>query len=94
MHKQVILKPIITEKSSMLGSENKYVFKVLKSCNKIEIKKAIEDTFNVKVVAVNTLNVRAKAKRMGKHEGTTSSWKKAVVSLVSGNKIDDFEKLV
>lgn len=94
MNKQVIVKPIITEKSSILGAENRYVFKVIKSANKIEIRKAIESLFNVKVNAVNTLNVRSKKKRMGKHTGCTSEWKKAMVTLKEGNKIENFEKLV
>jgi len=94
MDKQIIVKPIITEKSSILGADNRYVFKVIKSANKIEIRKAVESTFGVKVTDVNTLNVKSKKKRMGRHEGRTSEWKKAMVTLQEGNKIDNFEKLV
>ncbi|OGI05900.1 MAG: 50S ribosomal protein L23 [Candidatus Margulisbacteria bacterium GWF2_35_9] len=94
MDKQIIIKPIITEKSSILGADNRYVFKVIKSANKIEIRKAVESLFSVKVKDVNTLNVRSKKKRMGKHMGQTSEWKKAMVTLQEGNKLENFEKLV
>lgn len=95
MGKQIIIRPVITEKSSTsLGNENKYVFEVLKSANKIEIRKAVESVFGVKVTSVNTLNVRAKEKRLGRFIGKSSAWKKAVVSLKDGDKIDGFEKLV
>lgn len=93
MYKQVIIKPIITEKSSLLGAQNKYVFQVSTNVNKIEIRKAIEDLFNVKVSGVNTLNVPGKKKRLGRFEGMTSAWKKAVITLKDGYKIENFEKL-
>ena len=93
MYKNIIIKPIITEKSSLMGAENKYVFQVSTNVNKIEIRKAIEDLFNVKVSGVNTLNVCGKKKRVGRFEGVTSAWKKAVVTLKDGYKIENFEKL-
>ncbi len=93
MAKQIIIRPIITEKSSLLGAENKYVFEVMRSSNKIEIRKAVEGMFGVKVVSVNTLNVRAKVKRLGRFIGKSSAWKKAVVMLRDGDKIANFEKL-
>jgi large subunit ribosomal protein L23 len=94
MDKEIIISPVITEKSSVLGLENKYVFKVVSAATKIEIRKAVETVFDVKVNAVNTLNVKPKKKRVGRYLGKTSSWKKAVVTLAEGSKINDFEKLV
>lgn len=94
MDKQIIVQPIITEKSSVLGSENKYVFRVLRNANKIEIRDAVEKVFNVKVEAVNTINMKPKRKRLGRFMGQTSRWKKAVVTLKSGQTIENFEKLV
>jgi large subunit ribosomal protein L23 len=87
----IIKAPIITEQSTkLIESQNKYTFKVDRKANKVEIKKAIETIFNVKVIAVNTVNVLPKFKRMGKHEGYKSAYKKAVVQLAEGNKIDAF----
>ena len=82
----VIIKPVITEKSMMGVAEKKYVFEVAKDANKIEIKKAIEEIFSVKVDSVNTMNVSGKVKRMGVHVGKTASWKKAVVQLSADSK--------
>ncbi len=93
MYKNVIIKPIITEKSSLISANNKYVFQVSTNVNKIEIRNAVERLFNVKVTGVNTLNVRGKKKRLGRFEGVTASWKKAVVTLKDGYKIENFEKL-
>ncbi len=91
----IILKPIITE-ASMEGLEmNKYTFKVAKNANKIEIAKAVEELFGVKVVKVNTMNCRGRKKRMGMYEGRTPSWKKAIVTLAEGEKtIEFFNNLV
>ncbi|MFA6692747.1 MAG: 50S ribosomal protein L23 [Acholeplasmataceae bacterium] len=87
----IIKAPIITEQSTkLIESENKYTFKVDRKANKVEIKKAIEIIFEVKVIAVNTINVLPKFKRMGKYEGYKSAYKKAVVQLAEGNKIDAF----
>lgn len=88
---EVIIAPIITEKSYRLANEeNKYTFRVHPDANKIEIKNAVEKLFNVKVVKVNTINVKPKRKRLGKFEGRTSSWKKAIVTLKEGDRIEFF----
>jgi large subunit ribosomal protein L23 len=88
----IIIKPIITEKS-MTGMEaNKYTFKVLKDANKTEIKLAIEEAFGVKVSKINTLNVKGKVKRQGKFIGKRADWKKAIVTLTADSKpIELFE---
>ena len=83
--------PMITEQSmKLIESENKYTFKVDRKSNKVEIKKAVETIFNVNVLAVNTTNVKPKFKRTGKYEGYTQAYKKAVVKLADGQKIDAF----
>ncbi|MFU8793640.1 MAG: 50S ribosomal protein L23 [Acholeplasmataceae bacterium] len=88
---EIIKAPIITEQSSkLIESENKYTFKVDKKANKIEIKNAVETIFKVKVISVNTINVIPKFKRVGKHEGYTSAYKKAIVQVAEGDKIDAF----
>lgn len=87
----IIKAPIITEQSTQLiESQNRYTFKVDKKANKVEIKKAIEAIFSVKVLSVNTVNVLPKFKRMGKYEGYKSAYKKAVVKIAEGQKIDAF----
>ncbi len=91
--REIIIKPVVTEKSVDLMQENKYCFKVAKDANKIEIKNAIEEIFKVTVVNVNTVNVHGKVKRMGRTQGMTASWKKAVVTLREGDSIEVFEGL-
>lgn len=91
--REIIIKPVVTEKSVDLMQENKYCFKVAKDANKIEIKNAIEEIFKVTVVDVNTVNVHGKMKRMGRTQGMTASWKKAVVTLREGDSIEVFEGL-
>lgn len=91
--REIIIKPVVTEKSVDLMQENKYCFKVAKDANKIEIKNAIEEIFKVTVVNVNTVNVHSKMKRMGRTQGMTASWKKAVVTLREGDSIEVFEGL-
>ena len=91
--REIIIKPVVTEKSVDLMQENKYCFKVAKDANKIEIKNAIEEIFKVTVVNVNTVNVNGKMKRMGRTQGMTASWKKAVVTLREGDSIEVFEGL-
>lgn len=91
--REIIIKPVVTEKSVDLMQENKYCFKVVKDANKIEIKNAIEEIFKVTVVNVNTVNVHGKMKRMGRTQGMTASWKKAVVTLREGDSIEVFEGL-
>ena len=91
--RDIIIKPVVTEKSIGLMEHNKYVFKVALSANKIEIKKAIEEIFKVKVVDVNTVRVKGKEKRMGRSVGKTSDYKKAIVQLAEGDSIEIFEGL-
>jgi len=93
-HHQVIKGPIITEKTHMLKSmANKVTFRVDVKANKIEIRKAIEELFKVKVLAVNTVNMKGKRKRMGRTEGVRANWKKAIVTLAPGENIPGFEGL-
>ena|SRR5438094_562679 len=87
----VLLRPLITEKSTFLGGANKYVFEVLPAANKVQIKEAVEKSFNVSVVEVNTMTVRGKLKRMGRSRGMTRSWKKAIVTLVPEDKLELYE---
>lgn len=87
----IIIRPIITEKSSSLIALNKYTFEVHRSANKIQIRQAVEQIFKVKVLSVNTMNVSSKPKRMGAFLGKTRSWKKAVVALAEGQRIEFFE---
>ncbi len=75
----IIIKPIITEKSNGGVEEGKYTFKVAKNATKPEIAEAVEKLFNVKVKKVNTMNFDGKSKRVGVHQGKTASWKKAIV---------------
>ena len=86
----IILKPIITEES-MIGTQNrKYTFEVSKDANKIEIAKAAEELFGIKVKKVNTMNVRGQRRRQGRFEGYTASWKKAIVTLTDDSKTIEF----
>ncbi|HHY61461.1 MAG: 50S ribosomal protein L23 [Bacillota bacterium] len=89
--RDIIIGPIITEKSNALSAEGKYVFKVKRDANKIEIARAVEKIFDVRVVAVNTINVPGKLKRQGRSEGMTPAWKKAIVTLQDGETIPLFE---
>lgn len=86
-YRDIIIAPIITEKSALLEQEGKYVFKVDTRANKVQIKQAIEKIFNVKVLSVNTLNSHPKKKRVGKYTGMTNKYKKAVVKLEKGSTI-------
>ncbi|MCL2843152.1 MAG: 50S ribosomal protein L23 [Oscillospiraceae bacterium] len=92
----VIVRPIISEQSMEHTDLKKYVFEVPRDAGKIEIKKAVEEVFGVKVMKVNTLHVRGKMKRRGRHpEGKTADWKKAVVRLTEDSKtIEFFEGMV
>jgi large subunit ribosomal protein L23 len=81
----------MTEKSNALMAENKYTFEVHKSANKIQIRQAVEQVFKVKVLRVNTMNVPSKPKRMGAFMGKTRSWKKAIVAVSAGQRIEAFE---
>ncbi|HDH97845.1 MAG TPA: 50S ribosomal protein L23 [Deltaproteobacteria bacterium] len=87
----IIIRPIITEKSSRQMENNKYTFEVHKDANKIQIKQAISEIFKVKVDSVHTIKVRSKPKRLGVHLGRSRSWKKAIVTLKPGERIEFFE---
>ena len=89
--RDILVRPLITEKTTMLMQEGKYAFVVAKTANKIEIAKAVETVFNVKVLAVITVNVMGKTKRMGRHEGKRPDYKKAIVKLAPGERIEFFE---
>ena len=91
----IIIKPIITEQSMEATEDKKYVFQVAIDANKIEIKKAVEEIFGVKVEKVNTIRMDGKEKRMGVHIGRRASWKKAMVKLTADSKtIEFFEGMV
>ena len=92
----IIKRPIVTEQSMMEAANKKYTFEVAKDANKIEIAKAVEEIFGVKVAKVNTLNVQGKMKRVGRYpQGRTASWKKAMVTLTADSKtIEFFEGMV
>ena len=81
MPEDIILAPIVTEKSMGLSQEGKYTFKVAKDATKIDVRVAVEKLFAVKVLSVSTLNMRGKKKRVGVHLGRTASWKKAIVKI-------------
>ena len=87
----IIRRPIITEKSALFAEKAVYTFEVSKDANKVEIKKAIEEIFEVKVVAIRTVNVHRKPKRMSRYEGFKSAYKKAIVRLEPGQTIKAFE---
>jgi large subunit ribosomal protein L23 len=92
--RSIIIKPLVTEKGSqMREAENKYLFSVAVNANKIEIKRAVEEIFDVKVKSVKTATVRGKVKRLGVYEGKRPDWKKAVVTLEPGQSIDLFEQV-
>ena len=88
--RDIILAPVITEKSVAGLSEKKYTFRVADGSNKIEIAKAVEEIFGVKVAKVNTISMKGKKRRMGRFEGYTSDWKKAVVTLTEDSKTIEF----
>lgn len=77
----IIIKPIITEKSNVEMQSGKYTFEVNKKATKVDVKRAVEKLFNVKVLKVNTINVSGKEKRVGRNVGKTADWKKAIVSI-------------
>jgi large subunit ribosomal protein L23 len=89
---EIIIGPLLTEKGTILKEkENKILFKVAKDANKIEIKRAVEEMFNVKVEKVATINYKGKKKRLGRFEGKRPDWKKAIVTLKEGEKLDFIE---
>ena len=87
---EIILKPVITEKSMAGAEAKKYTFKVAKDATKIDIARAVEEIYGVEVIKVNTINVRGKNRRYGRFEGTTPSWKKATVTLSAKSKSIEF----
>ncbi|HCR73558.1 MAG TPA: 50S ribosomal protein L23 [Ruminococcus sp.] len=86
----IIIKPVITEKSMDSLQEGKYTFKVDKNANKLEIAKAVEELFDVKVAKVNTINCSGKSRRVGRFEGKKPDWKKAIVTLKEDSKSIEF----
>jgi large subunit ribosomal protein L23 len=89
---QVIIRPVISEKSyNLIEGEGQYTFQVDRRANKNQVKRAVEAAFDVRVQKVNTVNVKSKPKRQGLTRGRTSTWKKAVVKLAEGERIDLFE---
>ena len=87
--KDIIKAPIVTEKTAKISADGKkVVLKVDKNTNKVQIKQAVEKTFDVKVDKVNTINVRPKKKRIGRYEGATKAYKKAIITLAEGSKLD------
>ena len=91
----IIIAPVITEKSMSGIADKKYTFKVAKDANKIEIADAVQQLFKVDVAKVNTINVRGKERRMGRYSGYTAAWKKAIVTLKLDSKpIEFFDGLI
>ena len=88
---EVLRRPVITEKSTELQAQGKYAFEVARDANKPQIKQAVEKAFKVKVTAVNVVMVRGKERRVGRRPVLTQPWKKAVVTLQPGDKIELFE---
>jgi large subunit ribosomal protein L23 len=87
----VIVRPLVTEKSTLLAALNKYAFEVMPHANKVQIKEAVQVAFSVRVRGVNTSNVRGKVRRFGRQRTQGRSWKKAIVTLEEGYKIELFE---
>lgn len=91
----IIVRPVISEKTMDGNAQKKYTFEVAKNATKIDVKRAVEELFGVKVKKVNTLHVRGRLRRQGRFEGYTRSWKKAVVTLTEDSKtIEFFESMV
>ena len=86
----IIIRPVITERAFDMQDYNRYTFEVAKTASKIEIAKAVEEIFDVKVLKVNTVNVKPKPKRMRYQVGYTRTWKKAIVTLAEGDSIELF----
>ena len=86
----IILRPIVTEESMKNMQQKKYTFRVADGANKIAIAKAVEEIFGVKVLKVNTVSMKGQKRRMGRNEGYTSDWKKAIVTLTADSKTIEF----
>lgn len=89
--RDILIRPIVTEKSTALMEQGKYTFRVPLAATKIQIRQAVEQIFKVKVQAVNTMRYEGKLKRMGRTQGRRSDWKKAVATLKPGEAIELFE---
>ena len=89
--RDILIRPIVTEKSTALMEQGKYTFRVPLAATKIQIRQAVEQIFKVKVQAVNTMRYEGKMKRLGRTQGRRSDWKKAVVTLKPGETIELFE---
>ncbi len=90
--RQVLIRPMLTEKSNRLAGQGKYVFRVADYANKVEIRRAVEHAFQVHVTKVNIVRVRGKQRRLGRYPaGRTENWKKAIVTLAKGQSIPLFE---
>jgi len=87
----ILIRPLITEKGTRLIEQGQYTFEVHREANKIQIREAVEKTFNVQVKAVNTINMPRKERRRGRVIGSVPGWKKAIVTLQPGQTIDIFE---
>lgn len=91
-YSEIIRSPLITEKGTLVNEQaNQVLFKVTRDANKVEIQRAVEQFFNVKVVKVRTVNLLGKTRRVGRSMGRRSDWKKAYVTLAEGQRIDFFE---
>lgn len=88
---EVLRRPIITEKNTTLREQDKYSFEVARNANKHQVKQAVEGAFKVKVLSVNMITVPSKTRRVGRRQVKTSPWKKAIVTLKAGQKIEFFE---
>ncbi len=88
---EVLRRPLITEKNAMLQAQGKYAFEIAREANKQQIKQAVEKAFKVEVRAVNVMTVPGKTRRVGRQQVLTQSWKKAIVTLKPGDKIEFFE---
>ena len=88
---QILVRPIVTEKNTALSEVGKYCFEVAQAANKIEVKRAVEEVFKVKVTTVNMMKVPGKMRRTGRTSGMTRTWKKAVVTLAPGERIELFQ---
>jgi large subunit ribosomal protein L23 len=88
---QVLIEPVVSEKSYHQITQNRYTFKVHKDAHKTQIRQAVEELFDVKVVGVNVIKVQPKPKRRGMIKGTRPGWKKAIVELKAGDTIEIFE---
>lgn len=89
--RDILIKPLVTEKTTALMEERKYTFQVPLAATKVEIRQAVEQIFKVKVQAVNTMRYEGKMKRLGRTQGRRSDWKKAIVTLKPGETIELFE---